>query len=230
MARIRWLGHATFIIKLSGYTIAIDPWITNPLSPYRSIDSFAKDYPDIDFIFVTHDHGDHVGDSIELLKRYRGAKLVALYELAEHIAREVSDHNRVVATNIGGPVKLGGIEAVFTPAVHSSSISDPSGVIVFGEDKAIYHAGDTGIFSEMSLIKELYNPTVVLIPIGGHFTMGIKEAVKALELLRPRYAIPMHYNTFDVIRVDVDKFVELAKNRVPETTIVVLKPGEELVV
>jgi len=230
MARIRWLGHATFIIKLSGYTIAIDPWITNPLSPYRSIDSFTKDYPDIDFIFITHDHGDHVGDSIDLLKRYRNAKLVALYELAEHIAKEANASNRVIPVNIGGSINLGDIEAVFTPAIHSSSISDPSGVIVFGENKAIYHAGDTGLFSEMSFIKELYNPTVALIPIGGHFTMGIREAIKALEILRPRYAIPMHYNTFDVIRVDVNKFVELAKNRVPETTIVVLKPGEELAI
>ncbi len=230
MARIKWLGHATFVIKLSEYTIVIDPWVTNPLSPYRSINSFVKDYPNIDFIFITHDHGDHVGDTIDLLNRYKDVKLVALYELAEHIAKEANASNRVISANIGGPINLGGIEAVFTPAIHSSSISDPSGIIVFGEDKAIYHAGDTGLFSEMSFIKELYNPTVALIPIGGHFTMGIKEAVKALEILRPRYAVPMHYNTFDVIKVNVDKFVELAKSRVPETTIIVLKPGEELAV
>ncbi len=227
MARIRWLGHATFLIEISSYIVVIDPWITNPLSPYRSIDSFLKDYRSIDYIFITHDHGDHVGDVRELLARYRSAKLVALYELAEHIARDVNASNRTIPVNIGGTVGLGGIEAVFTQAAHSSSISDPSGVIIFGEGKAIYHTGDTGLIAEMSLIRELYSPTVVLIPIGGHFTMGIREAIKALELLRPRYAIPMHYNTFEVIKVDVDRFVEEAKNRVPETKVVVLKPGEE---
>ena len=226
MAKLRWLGHAAFILELAGWKIAIDPWITNPLSPYRSLDKFYKEYPEIDLIIVTHDHGDHVGESVEMLKKYPRAKVAALYELASHIAKEAGVPERSIPVNIGGPVKLGDITLVFTPAHHSTTIADPSGVIVFGEGKQVYHAGDTGIIAEMQYIGELYPPTVALLPIGGHFTMGPLEAAKAVELLKPKYAIPMHYNTFDVIKADPNEFAKYVKDRGLETQIVILKPGD----
>ena len=227
MAKLRWLGHSTFIIELGGHVIAVDPWITNPLSPYKSVDEFFRDYAELSLIVVTHDHGDHVGEAVELLKHYRYSKLAAVYELANHLGEKAGAQNRVVGTNIGGPVKLGNLTLVFTPANHSATIGDPSGVVIMSEGKAVYHAGDTGLVAEMRFIGELYRPTVALLPIGGHFTMGPLEAVKAVELLKPRYAIPMHYNTFDVIRVDPEEFRKLVRERGLGTEVVILKPGEE---
>ncbi len=227
MVLIRWLGHAAFHISLDGWSILIDPWITNPASPYKTVDQFVKDYGKVDLIIVTHDHGDHVGEAVELLRRYPSAKIAALYELANHIAKEAGAVERSIPANIGGPVKLGGLTLIFTEAHHSSSIAHPSGVVVIGKSASIYHAGDTGLFAEMAFIGELYKPTIALLPIGGHFTMGPLEAAKAVELIKPRYVIPMHYNTFDVIRVDPAEFEKLVKERGVDTKVVVLKPGEK---
>lgn len=227
MTIIRWLGHAAFVIETNGIVILIDPWITNPLSPYRSIEGFAKDYKNVDLIIVTHDHGDHVGDAIDLLKVYNRAKVAALYELAEDIARKANAIGRTVAANIGGPVNIDKITLVFTEAVHSSSLAHPSGIVIILNDHSIYHAGDTGVFLDMEIIGELYRPTVALLPIGGWFTMGVREAIKAVQLLKPKYVIPMHYNTFDLIKADVDVFVKLLREKSPEVKPVILKPGEK---
>ncbi|MCS7110794.1 MAG: metal-dependent hydrolase [Ignisphaera sp.] len=227
MASITWLGHAAFVVELNSKMFLIDPWVTNPLSPYKSIESFVRNYHRIDYIIVTHDHGDHVGESIELLKRYRDAKICAIFELAEYLASQAKAIDRSVPGNIGGPIKLSeSITLVFTPAHHSSSKGMPSGVILLSKSFSIYHAGDTGLFSEMALISELYRPTVALLPIGGHFTMGIREAVKAIELLKPQYVVPMHYNTFDVIKADPTELSIMAKEKGLDTMIVILPPGK----
>jgi L-ascorbate metabolism protein UlaG (beta-lactamase superfamily) len=229
MAVLRWLGHAAFVLKFGEATIVIDPWITNPLSPYRSVDSFVKEYPQIDYIVVTHDHGDHEGEAVELLKRYRNARLIAVFELAQDIGSRAKAEDRVIGANIGGPVKLEkGLQLVLTPALHSSTKGSPTGVVIFGEGKAVYHAGDTGLFGDMKLIGELYKPTVALLPIGGHFTMGIDEAVKAVELINPRIVVPMHYNTFNVIAADPNEFARKVKEKVPGVDVRILKPGETL--
>ncbi len=230
MARIRWLGHAAFLIEVDGWTIAVDPWITNPLSPYRSVEAFVKDVPKLDLIVVTHDHGDHVGEAVELLKRYPSAKIVAVYELANDIASKAGAQDRSIPANIGGPIKVGNLKLVLTPAYHSSSVGAPTGVVIIGSSASIYHAGDTGLFAEMSFIGELYKPTVALLPIGGHFTMGIDEAVKAVELLKPKYVVPMHYNTFAVIQADPAEFERKVKEKGLPTEVKILKPGEELTI
>jgi len=229
MALIKWLGHAAFVINISRATILIDPWITNPLSPYRSVDSFAKEYKFVDYIIVTHDHGDHVGEAIKLLSKFTNAKVVAVFELAEELAGKAGATERAIPANIGGRVKLEkDLEIVFTQAFHSSSKGAPTGVVILGEGKTIYHAGDTGVFSDMKLIAELYKPRVALLPIGGHYTMGIEEAVKAVELLKPRVVVPMHYNTFNVIMADPQLFARLVRERVPEVEVRILNPGQSL--
>ena len=223
MASVKFLGHAAFEVTMKDLAglqkkILIDPWLDNPLSPLK-----AQDYRGvkIDYIIVTHDHGDHLGNAVELAK-HTGGKVICTYELAEHL-KEMNVE--AIGGNIGGPLAVSDLFIVLTPALHSSSRGVPTGVVVRGGDICIYHAGDTGLFSGMALIGELYAPDVVLLPIGGHFTMGVREAAKAVELLKPKVVIPMHYNTFPLIQADPQKFKKL----VEETTsakVVVLKPGE----
>lgn len=229
MVSVRWLGHAAFIVKACKWVIAIDPWVTNPLSPYRSVDSFVKDYDSVDYIVVTHDHGDHVGDSVELLKRYREARLIAIYELAEGLAAKAGLHEKVIPANIGGPIDLEpNLKMVLTPALHSASSGSPCGVVITYNNITVYHAGDTAVFGDMSLIRELYSPHVAMLPIGGHFTMGIREALKAVELLRPKVVIPMHYNTFNLIRCNPEEFKGAVEARFADTKVLLLMPGEEV--
>lgn len=223
MAVIKYLGHSAFEIVLTGLdggekTILIDPWIENPLSPVK-----IDDYRDkkIDYIFVTHDHGDHFGNAVEIAKM-TGAKIVGIFEIA------LSAQEKGVGAidgNIGGRLNIDDLHVVLTPAYHSSTRGAPTGVVVSGKDVTIYHAGDTGLFAEMTLIGELYRPDIALLPIGGHYTMGIKEAVKAVQLIRPKIAIPMHYNTFPPIKADPEEFKKLVESTIP-TKVVILRPGE----
>ena len=121
-------------------------------------------------------------------------------------------------------MKLKGLELVFTNAFHSMS-SNPSGVIVFYKNKTIYHAGDTGIFGDMKLIGEMYPLDIAFLPVGGHFTMGIKEAQKAIQLLNAKKIIPIHYNTFDLIKQDIEESLVKESN----SELLILKPGEEII-
>ncbi len=223
MARITWYGHAAFLVEVSQKKILIDPWITNPLSP-----TTPEKIPVPDYIIVTHDHGDHVGDAVNILRRSERAKIVAIYELADHLASEAGAKDRAVGANIGGPISLEGITIYLTPALHSSSKGSPTGVVIQSSEATIYHAGDTGVFSDMALIRELYSPTVVMIPIGGHFTMGVREAAKAVELLRPSIVIPMHYNTFPLIKADPKELVDLVARKGLQVDVRILKPGESI--
>lgn len=215
MGYLKWLGHAAFEIMLDEKIIYIDPWITNPKSPIK-----LEDIKKADFIFVTHEHGDHLGESIEIAKK-TGATFVSIYEIA-NIAQERGVKN-VVGANMGGKIDLGGLTAYIVPAFHSGL---PTGIIIKGKETTIYHAGDTAVFGDMALIRELYAPKIALLPIGGHFTMGPAEAAKAVELIRPKVAIPMHYGTFPVISGDPNEFKRLVSEKALPTNIVILNPGE----
>jgi len=215
MGYLKWLGHAAFEIMLDEKIIYIDPWITNPKSPIK-----LEDIKKADFIFVTHEHGDHLGESIEIAKK-TGATFVSIYEIA-NIAQERGVKNAVGA-NMGGKINLGGLTAYIVPAFHSGL---PTGIVIKGKETTIYHAGDTAVFGDMALIRELYAPKIALLPIGGHFTMGPAEAAKAVELIRPEVAIPMHYGTFPVISIDPNEFKRLVSEKALPTNIVILNPGE----
>lgn len=226
LGTIKYLGHSFFEIVLKGLdgvqkTILIDPWVENPLCPVK-----LKDYEKakVDYIIVTHDHGDHLGNAIELAK-LTGATIVGVYEIAEY-ARSFGVNS--IGGNIGGRLRIEDLEIVLTPALHSSYRGAPVGVVVGGSDLKLYHAGDTGLFAEMAFIHEIYNPDIALLPIGGHFTMGIKEAVKAVELLKPKIAIPMHYNTFPVIRADPYEFKKLVEEKTG-VRVIILNPGETFI-
>ncbi len=231
MVRLRWFGHSAFEIVDGDTTILVDPWLSNPLSPVKPHEYSGE--PDL--IVVTHAHDDHVGDAIELMRRFRGAKLAAIYELALHLQSRLGEgaaggEERFIGGNIGGPMRIPGLgeKVALTPAVHSSPVGAPTGALIFTRDGVVYHAGDTGLFAEMSLIGELYEPLVALLPIGGHFTMDVVQAAKAVEMLKPKYVIPMHYDTFPVIKADPEEFKRLVEKRAPSTKVVVLKPGESV--
>lgn len=225
IVKISWLGHSATYVEISNLKIIIDPWITNPLSPFKSIEDFTKKFKTIDYIFATHDHGDHLGEAKELLEFYENAKFIGVYELAEKVKE------KAIGANIGGPIKLNNeVMAILTPSFHSSITGSPTGIVLISKEGSLYHAGDTGVFSDMGLIGELYNINIALLPIGGHFTMGIREAIKATQLIKPKYVIPIHYDTFDVIKADPKAFAEGVNELGLSINVIILKPGESLII
>jgi len=219
LAKVTWFGHAAFKIEIANRIVLVDPWLSgNPTSPIK-----ASEITQADIVYVTHDHGDHLGDTIDICKR-TGATFVANIELGD-FAKENGIKN-VEGLNIGGSVEVKGIRLLITQALHTDSRGAPTGVIVEGEGKRVYHAGDTGLFGDMSLIGELYKPDLALIPIGGYYTMGAKEAAEAVKMLKPKAVIPMHYKTFPVLAQSADEFVKIVNEKVPKVKVVTLKPGE----
>ncbi len=200
--KLTWLGHSCFRIDVEGTVLLIDPFINdNPVATLKSEDL----YPDI--IAVTHGHRDHLGDTVEISKR-SGCKVVCIHELSQYLrSKGISTEGM----NIGGSIEVKGIRFTMTDALHSSSIDEAcwdfdggkaAGFIVSIGNIVVYHAGDTGLFGDMKLIAKLYSPDVALLPIGGRYTMDSIDAALAVGMLHPDIAIPMHYNTFDVIEQD----------------------------
>jgi len=219
LVKITWFGHAAFKIEIAGSIVLIDPWLDdNPTSPIK-----ASEITKADIVYVTHDHNDHLGDAFNICKR-TGATFVATVELGK-FAQENSVKN-VLGLNIGGGVQLGGVRVFIVQAFHTASKGAPTGVIIEGGGKAVYHAGDTGPFGDMRLIAKLYKPDVAILPIGGYYTMGPTEAAEAAKMLKPKTVMPMHYKTFPVLTQSADEFAKMVHEKVPDVNIVVLKPGE----
>lgn len=221
--KLTFLGHAAVRIEAGEHEILIDPFLKENPRAALGPDDVSPDY-----IVLTHGHGDHVGDTVELAER-TGATVVSCPEICGWLGeRGVESH----AMNIGGPYQFPFGSVRFTPAWHSSSLPDgtyggmPMGVVLEVGARRVYHAGDTALFSDMALIGEL-GLDVALLPIGGNFTMGPECAVRAAKLLRARRVVPIHYDTFPVIRQDAHAF----KRKVEEETdseCVVLEPGQAL--
>jgi L-ascorbate metabolism protein UlaG (beta-lactamase superfamily) len=222
---LTWLGHASFRIESpQGKRVYVDPWLRdNPKCPEGE-----KSPERVDLIAITHGHMDHVGDTVELAKRF-ACPVVALVELRdwltmEHGLPEANEHS----PNKGGTVTVDGISITLTDANHSSSWTDltylgePAGLVIELEDGfRLYFAGDTNVFGDMALIRRLYAPDVAVLPIGDHFTMGPKEAAVALELLGVGRCVPCHFGTFPLLRGTPAELRELA----PGVEIVDVEPG-----
>ena len=213
--KIKFYGHAGIKIE-DNLTILIDPWLDdNPLATIK-----AKDITKADYIIATHNHFDHVND-IPIIAKNTQATVISIVETAEDLSSKGCE--KTIGCNIGGIVKLKGLELIFTQAFHSMS-SNPSGVLLFYNNKTIYHAGDTGVFGDMELIGEMYPIDLAFLPVGGHFTMGLKEARKAIQFLKPKIVVPIHYNTFDLIKQNVDENLVKESN----SQLLILKPDQEI--
>lgn len=225
--KLTYYGHSCFRVETPGAALVFDPWLrTNPHGAVA-----LADVP-CDFVLCTHAHDDHTADALELARLHR-ATIVAPFELAEHFAAQGV---RTIDLMPGGGCELPGGRIEMTAAVHSSSLEQPggknlpmgvaSGYVVRAGGKSLYHAGDTALFSDMRLIGR-HGLDVALLPIGDRYTMGPADAVDALGFLRPKLAIPMHYNTNAHIRTDPHAFAAAAAHA--GHTIRVLAAGEALV-
>lgn len=217
----KWLGHSAFSLDIGGHSALIDPFLSgNPLSAGDAATIPAE------VILLTHAHGDHVGDTIDIAKR-TGAIVVCNFEMGNWFSSKGIEN--VFQCNPGGTYRGDFLNAKWTIAFHSSSFPDgsyggqPNGLIITAEGKKLYHAGDTCLFSDMKLIGD-EGLDVAFLPIGDVFTMGPEESIKAVQLLRPRYVMPIHYNTFPPIVQDVVQWAEMV-NRETDAQPIVLDPG-----
>ena len=213
--KVIWLVHPAFHIELGGRTLLVDPFFTGN-------SKFPAGYEEllgtVDFIALTHGHADHIGDTARLAKRH-GSVIIAQPEICQYLAKGGLD--KFQQMNIGGTIDLCDLTISMVSAQHSSTIveqgniialGDPTGLVLGGESHSIYHAGDTGLFSDMKLIQRLYSPTIGLIPIGDRFTMGPEAAAIACnEFLELDYVIPIHWGTFGLLTGDPVVFAGLVK-------------------
>lgn len=225
MPRIRYLSHSAFLLETAGKKLLFDPFFTgNPKAP-KDVMSIRPDY-----ILVSHGHSDHLGDAVEISKS-TGAIIIAPFELAIWCGNQGA---KVHDMHIGGGWDFDFGRVKLTIAHHGSAVGpderleysgNPCGFLVTSEGKTLYHAGDTGLFYDMKLIGDMNVIDLALLPIGDNYTMGITDAVKAVEFLRPNAVVPMHYNTFEMIKADAGLFAEIA-NRFSRAT--VLNAGDWL--
>jgi len=221
---IKFLGHSGFAISDVNHSILIDPFISgNPGAVTTHKNLSSKD------IMLTHAHGDHLGDAIELSKRFNST-VTAVFELANYCGKKGA---KAQGVNIGGRVPFEWGYAYWLSAAHSSSTPEgiyggcAASILVNIDGISIFHAGDTGLHSDLKIIGEFYKPQISILPIGGYYTTGIDEAVTAAKWLNSEKIIPMNYNTFPSINVDVQEF----KNKIESQTnaqCIVLKNGESL--
>ncbi len=225
MLELTFHGHSCWEATDGSHTVLIDPFLTgNPLADVEP-DEFKK----LDAIIVTHGHGDHVGDAVQIAKKVH-AKVIANFEIVNWFAAHGIEGHPL---HIGGGADFPFGRVKLTIAHHGSTgpegepLGNPAGVILKMGGRTVYHAGDTGLFYDMKLIAEMNGPLdAALLPIGDNFTMGIDDAVKATELLAAKVHVPMHFDTFGFIKADPEAF----RRRVEEQgrRVVVVRPGEKI--
>ncbi len=223
-------GHSFVIIKNQNKTIFIDPWINNPVCP-----AALKDLKP-DGIVLTHGHFDHASDAVKLANQYQ-AKVFGIVELIHLLKKDNLNPDLCHELNKGGCVNFEGFEIWLTHAVHSSSYllnnelvyaGEACGVVIKHEDFAIYHAGDTALFSDMDWISYKFAPKVAFLPIGDVYTMGPEDAVEAAQIIQAEITIPIHHSTFPILTGTPQKFEKLCIDEEVNTKVRILEPGESI--
>ena len=229
---LTWLGHHTFkLVTRGARTVLMDPWVEgNPACPKEQ-----KSFDRIDVMTISHGHNDHLGDAVVLGRKFKPV-VVCNLEIALFLDRK--GVGNTLSMNKGGTAEAMGLKFTMVHAVHSSGIED-GGQVLYGGEAAgfvitledgtrIYHAGDTGVHSDMALIGELYPPDIALLPIGDHYTMSPREAAFAARMLKPRWIVPAHYGTTPVLAGTPEMLREELKRLRVDTEVVALRPGETL--
>ena len=227
--RITWLGHATVLVQTpKGTTFLIDPFIAqNPKYPQGFV------LPEkIHFILLTHGHSDHIADAVPIATGH-DSTVVAIYELAAFVAEK--GVAKTIGMNLGGTVQLDEVSATMVDAKHSAGADDGNSaryvgvasgfVLTIADGPVLYHAGDTAVFGDMKLIQDLYHPEVAMLPIGGHYTMGPKEAALAAQLISPEIVLPIHFGTFPPLTGTPDELAALIE---PAIQVARVSPGGSL--
>ena len=222
--KITWYSHACFLIETDQARLLTDPFLTdNPLA------AGAADEVQTDYILVSHGHGDHVGDSVPIAKR-TGAMVISNFEIQNWIAAQGVDN--VHPQHIGGGFDYPWGRVKLTIAQHGSALPDgyyggnPCGFLFYIDGKKIYHACDTGLFYDMKLIGE-EGIDLAILPIGDNFTMGPDDALRAVKLIEPKQVVPIHYDTFEVIKQDPQVWaLQVEKETAAKVT--VMSPGDSL--
>jgi L-ascorbate metabolism protein UlaG (beta-lactamase superfamily) len=223
--KLTWLGHSAFRVETpGGKTVYIDPWIMgNPMCP-----ASEKKVKKADVLLCTHGHFDHIGDAVEVIKQHNPV-VVGIYELCAWLEKKGAQ--QISPMNKGGTQTVGDLKITMVHADHSCGISDGDQILYGGEacgyvvefsnGVKIYHAGDTAVFGDMGIIRDLYAPEIAMLPIGDHFTMSPREAAYACKLLKPKTVIPMHFGTFPLLKGTPSELKKLAKG----IEVVEMKPG-----
>ncbi|HEY4691588.1 MAG TPA: metal-dependent hydrolase [Anaerolineae bacterium] len=223
---ITWYGHAALGIETGGKRLLIDPFLSNNPAATVKPDALVPDY-----ILISHGHGDHVGDAVEIARRIN-ALIISNDEICKWF-EEKHGYTHVHSQHIGGGFNYDFGRVKLTQALHGSRLPDgsnggnPAGFLIYThEGKRIYDAADTGLFGDMKLIGE-EKIDVALLPIGDNYTMGPDDALRAVKLIKPKVVIPIHYNTFDLLAQDAGQWARRVKSATQgKTKVVILKPGE----
>jgi len=223
--KLTWLGHATFRIETpEGKTVLLDPWLKGNPACLEA----EKEVNKVDVMLCSHGHGDHIGDVVEIAKKHNPV-VVGIVELCAWL--QSKGVRQAPGMNKGGTTTVDDLKITMVNAFHSSGIQDgdriiyggePGGfVIEFSNRIKIYHAGDTCVFGDMAIIRDLYHPDIAMLPIGDYYTMSPREAAYACTLLKPKSVIPMHYGTFPILTGTVAEFRKLVK----DAEVFEMKPG-----